>query len=231
MKESQLQNYVQSGILREQINGLGDYRFRRPLNILIPKYVLDSLASVYEENREHGGILEFKPSGVQAVTCVGFINIPNEAKTTYNFEPNANLFNAAVNEVLNSGNLPVVVHTHPTKLGIGNYDSKAVKFYLRSSKPDRAVSRNGIVPFLNLPEAIFVKDERLNGGFGLNFFTGGVFPASVNSLTSLQWVAVAVVFLMPSVIFLAVVLFFAEYARKPKYFLNTDGSLVVKLSI
>lgn len=234
MEQKQIDNYVNLGILKPMVLDSGEYRLQRPLNITIPKRILDKLANTYIPNGEKGGILAFRGNGNSAIICDLFIEVPNISNNAFSYEPNSVIFNAAVDSVLKLQYLPVVIHTHPTNLGFDKYDSKRVQFFLKSSKPDRQLARNGIVPFLNMPEAIFVKDERLNGGFGLNFFTGGIFPQSITALTSLQIGSVAVgavgYGINKAITALAAMAFGIDFIRKPKYYLQSDGSLLVTLT-
>jgi hypothetical protein len=234
MTNQQIQNYQNLGILKPMATS-GEYRFKRPLQISVPKKIIDRLKSIYIKNGERGGVMAFAPNGNNKIICVDFIEVENMAKNSFNYIPNEAFFNSAITQILNKGFLPIVVHTHPTELGFSQYDSKRVQFYLKSSKPDRIIARNGVVPFLNMPECIFVQDERFNGGFALNFFTGGIFPQSVTSLTSLQFVSLGIgiiSYFMKNKIFTLAsgAVFFTDFVRKPKYSLD-NGGLRVTLSV
>lgn len=208
------------------------YRLKRPMTITIAKSVIEKLKAVYIEDGEKGGILEgiaFESS----IMIVDFLEVKNQSQVSYNYSPNTNNWNATINEVISRGNLPFGIHTHPIRLGIERYDAQKAKFYLKPSSPDKAIARDGINDYLELPEAIFTKDSRLDNGFGLVFYTGWIFPASNVALSTLQIItgAMAVLFRkQPAILMGSLALLVFDFFRRPKYRLLSNGNYQIKLS-
>jgi hypothetical protein len=232
MNAEKLQNYLNLKILKKQSSE--EYRLQRPLTITITKKVIDYLKKIYIENGEKGGLFSAYPVGRGALVINDFFEVPNVAAKSYNYNPVVSLFNSVVNDIIQKGDLPFAIHTHPIKLGFEAYDSKRSKFYLKSSPQDRAIARAGLVPYFNFPEAIFVKDSRLKGGFGINFYTGTIFPASTTALTTLQWVSGGVALLSLGynklISAIGAGVFGFDFFRRPKYTMLANGDLRIDLS-
>lgn len=232
MDANKLKNYLDRKIIKKQ--STDEYRLQRPLSITITKKVIDQLKAIYQENNEKGGLFEAYGVGKGMIVIDDFIEVPNISAKSYNYNPVPSLFNNVVNEIIQRGGLPFAIHTHPVRLGFDAYDSKRSKFYLKSSPQDRAIARAGLVPYFNFPEAIFVKDSRLKGGFGINFYTGTIFPASTTALTTLQWVSGGVALLSlgysPVITAISAGVFGFDFLRKPKYSQLTNGDLRIDLS-
>lgn len=182
-----MQNFVNNGVLKEQFNG--EYRLKRPLSIVIKAGVIDTLKEIYREDYENGGLLEARISGKGSLEIATIHVIANSAKNGYTYAPNGAIWNAVIDGIISRGNLPFALHTHPLKLGIESYDSKRALFYLKPSPSDKKIARAGITESLNLPEVLFTKDSRLQNGFGISFYTGHIFPASITAFSTGQIVA------------------------------------------
>lgn len=212
----------------------GEYRLRRPLRIEIGQTVIDQISRIYKKDYENGGLLEFAAS-TGSLDCLAFHQVPNKSANSTSYNPSAAAFNAKVAEILDRGNLPMAIHTHPTQIGWTPYDQKRVKFYLKSSKPDRHIANKGLTDYLDLPEAIFVKDERFNTGYGIAFYEGQIFPYSITALSNAQIAAgiVAAYYMLRgklTKLLLAglVSWFLVEFIRRPVYKYSKDG-LSIKL--
>jgi hypothetical protein len=233
MTNERLKTYVDRQILRKQ--GANEYRLRRPLQITVTKKIIDYLKLIYPETQETGGILECEIAGNGTLVINNFIQVPNNSFKNYNYNPNLTLWNAAILDVLSSGNLPIALHTHPIRLGIEHYDERRSTFYLKSSKADKAVARQGITSALIMPEAIFTRDEGLGHGFGLVFYTGTIFPASITALSTVSYISAGLSLLTfkknkgLSAISAGVGLF-DFFFRRPRYTLERNGDYVVKLA-
>jgi hypothetical protein len=231
MTQEQIDAYLVRKILRKQ--GQNEYRLRRPLQITVRSGVITQLLAMYPDTYEAGGILEAEIAGNGSLVIDRFHEVPNVAVKSYNYQPHYYNWENTIGMILERGNLPIPLHTHPRRLGIESYDSKRAKFYLKSSKADRHIARNGVTDYLNLPEAIFVKEAGLENGFGLVFYTGTIFPGSVTALTTLQYVALgaaALAFGRNNLLFgLASGAFVFDFVRHPEYKLEKSGDFVVKL--
>lgn len=232
MNAERLKTYLDKKIIKKQ--SADEYRLQRPLTKIIRKKVIDHLKDIYLENAEKGGLLESYAGGKSTLVFDSFLEVPNVSAKAYNYNPIASQFNGVVNDIIQRGGLPFAVHTHPIRLGIEAYDSKRSKFYLKSSPQDRAIARAGLVPYFNFPEAIFVKDSRLKGGYGLNFYTGTIFPASTTALTTLQWVSGGIGLLSlgysPVITAISAGVFGFDFFRRPKYTQLGNGDLRIDLS-
>lgn len=227
----QLDALVKQKVLRYRANsGKGEYLLERPLTINIGKDIIDSLKAIYKPDYENGGLLEFQYGGIARIDCVAFHQVPNLNVNSTSYNPSAAKFKGKIQEILNRGNIPIAIHTHPTHIGWSPYDNKRVKFYLKSSKPDRDIANLGATDFLDVPEAIFVKDERFGTGYGIAFYEGQVFPYSVTALSTPQiWAGLIVGVLMlrgkltRSVLIACVLWFCVEFFRRPKYDYENHG--------
>lgn len=230
MKKEQIELLINKKIIKKQYEN--EYRLIRPLDIIITKKVIDSLKSIYVENYENGGILEAIPVSESVLKINQFIKIDNTAKVGYSYNPSTVLFQKAIDLVIQKGNLPFAIHTHPLRLGIDSYDSKNEKFYLRPSKSDKQISRTGITEYFNFPEVIFTVDKRFKNGFDFSFFTGFIFPASNIALSTLQLVSLGLGFLFrknkPLLIGSGSVFLF-DFIRRPKYQLLSNGDYLISL--
>lgn len=233
MKSEQLQAFINQNIIKKQY--ANEYRLKRPLKIIVTKSVLDILKGLYKPSYENGGIL----SGVAAASGVLVIDridiVPNRAVVGYSYSPSTVEFNKAIDKVIGEGRLPFAIHTHPLKLNIEYYDSKRAKFYLKPSNPDKAIAREGITDYFNFPESIFTLDSRLENGFGLSFYTGFIFPASITALTTVQIASLglgAIGLFGNKKLLLggSIGTFLFEYYRKPKYRNLTNGDYEISLS-
>ena len=219
-------------ILKKQVNG--EYRLMRPLQIRVAKKVLTKLADTYRPNYERGGLLEAKAAGAGSLIMSAFHEVLNKAGNGYTYAPNVQEWEGTISAILERGNLPFAVHTHPITLGIEAYDHKRAIFYLKPSKPDKKIARAGITESLNFPEVIFTKDDRLANGFGLSFYTGTIFPASITGITTGQIVSGVAAGLMMitkriGLALLAAAYFMWEFRRMPEYELQENGDLTVNL--
>lgn len=219
-------------ILKKQANG--EYRLMRPLRIQVRKGVIDGLGGTYRPDYERGGLLEAQAVGPGSLVINDFHEVPNRSANGYTYSPGAAAWETALSAILERGNLPFAVHTHPITLGIEAYDSKRAVFYLRPSKADKQIARQGITEVLNFPEAIYTKDSRLKNGFGFSFYTGTIFPASITGITTGQIVSgiaagVMVITKRIGLALLAATYFLYEFRRMPEYELQESGDLVVTL--
>jgi proteasome lid subunit RPN8/RPN11 len=227
MIKKTIENFVKLDILQMKLDG--NFRLSRPLEINISNVATNKLKDIYKPNREFGGIFLGRASEKQRLEIFEFIQIPNESAKSYNFDPGKYLI-AAVSTALEASYLPIVVHTHPTKLGIEQYDNKRNTFYIIASKPDRKIARQGVFSELKLPECIFVKDDRFKTGFGLSFYTGTVFPYSSIALSTLQIISgiTALIFIKSyAVVTVAIIIILADFLRRPKYKYLNDGSVKI----
>lgn len=230
-----LEYLVSLGYIR--LSPSNEYQLKRPVKIVVKNNVIEALKKVYQKNYEQGGVMELRPLTKGVLICDNFIFVKNTSVNSYSYAPNMALLNSKVFEVTDRGNLPVVIHTHPTEIGIHAYDRKRVQFFLKSSRPDRVISRN-TNEVLNMPEAIFVKDTRFgNQQYALNFFTGGIFPQSVSALSTNQIIALSIAAIgmlfnkiSRKILVLLAGLFFFEFYRRPDYTYLPNGDLEVKLT-
>lgn len=219
-------------ILKKQANG--EYRLIRPLKIRVTKDVIQHLGQVYRPDYENGGLLEAHLAGPGSLIIADFHQVPNRAGNGYTYSPSSQAWENTVSSILERGNLPLAIHTHPLTLGIESYDSKRAIFYLKPSRADKQIARAGITEVLNLPEVLYTKDSRLENGFGLSFYTGTIFPASITGITTGQIVSGIAAGLMVitkrvGLALLAAAYFMYEFRRMPEYELHENGDLVVTL--
>lgn len=219
-------------ILKRQANG--EYRLIRPLRIQVRKAVLSRLADTYRPDYEKGGLLEAQAVGPGSLVVQAFHEVHNQAINGYTYSPSLQAWESTISAILERGNLPFAVHTHPLQLGIESYDSKRAIFYLKPSKSDKQIARAGVTEVLNLPEVLYTKDSRLQNGFGLSFYTGTIFPASITGITTGQIVSgiaagMMVIAKRIALALLAAAYFMYEFRRMPEYELQENGDLVVML--
>lgn len=214
-----------------------EFRLKRPIEILIKKAVIAQLKAVYKSDSETGGILKLQVSGVSKLVCTEFIEVKNKSVSDSTYNPDLIEWNNQVQSILDAGFLPLPVHTHPTKLGLHFYDSKRVKFYLGSSKADRVIARQTEAENLNMPEAIFVQDERFGSGYGISLYEGTIFPNSITAISDLQ-ISIAVsagIFLYSKkltrkLLYLLFGLFLFEFLRRPKYLKLANGDFLIDVT-
>lgn len=233
MNKQTLNNYIAKRIIKKQYEN--EYRLRRPIKITVTKRVVDLLKNIYKEDYEEGGLLEAQIAANSSIVIDNIIFVPNQSKKGYSYSPNIKYFNSVVDSIIDRGNLPIAIHTHPLRLGIESYDNKRAKFYLKPSRADKSIAREGITDYFNFPEAIFTVDERLENGFGFSFFTGFIFPASNQGISSFQWIAFGAamlgVFLKNEFIATSSMgLFLLDFFRRPNYKLLENGNLLIELS-
>ena len=210
----------------------------RPIKILISSNAIRKIKEVYEPSSEKGGVMIMKPTNERGKFIIDGVRIIANKSSRSNtaFEPDENALSSFIMGTLAAGWLPLVFHTHPTKIGNNIYDSKRVGFYVGSSKPDRKIAGAGLLidnEKILLPEAIFVKDSRYEAGYKLSFFQGGILPASYNALSKAQIIGAVLAGLSllkwgrPLLLALAVLVGIEEY-RRPKYTYFKNGSLEVE---
>jgi hypothetical protein len=230
MNEAQIRALIDKKVIKKQAKN--EYRLKRPLEIQIKKSVIDNLYKIYKPDFEEGGILVADALN-QKIIIYDFIQVKNLAKVPYSYIPNPLEFSEAVDSVLGDNKLPFAIHTHPIKLNIESYDNKRNRFYLKSSRSDRQIAREGINDFFNFPEAIFTVFE--NGNFGINFYTGTIFPYSISALSTLQigsliaglgaWLYNKKL-IVPGI---SSALFLSEFFRRPQYTLLANGDVLISL--
>ena len=233
MQASRLKKLITLGIIKQQYSN--EYRLQRPLNITIERRVIDELKRIDLPTSEKGGILEGIAIDNQKIVIADFHEIPNGSTVGYNYNPNIKLWDSKINEIIARGNLPFAIHTHPLTLGIESYDNKRSIFYLRPSKQDKAIARNGITPYFNFPEAIFTQDPNLENGFGISFFTGYIFPASISQVSQLQWGAIAggilsILTTNKSLFYVSVGVLLLDFFRRANYTLEPNGNVKISLT-
>jgi hypothetical protein len=209
----------------------------RPTKIRVTALAIDTVKRLYRPNYEMGGLLLMQPVAQMRHWVIDkVLSIPNRATNSTSYDPDPQTFNAAINAAIKAGLVPLVFHTHPTSIGHSTYDHKRANFYVKSSKPDRLVARQGLATIdekkLLLPEAIAVVDERFGAGFQLAFFEGGFLPPSYAALTTTEWAAVGVaaaslLFLNRPLLLGLGAVFLAEEKRRPVYTNLPDGSMIV----
>lgn len=223
----------------------GDVKYRstsvvlaRPINIVVKSTVINEVKSVYEASREHGGLLMMKPAENRGSFVIDSLLImPNVSNDpSVGFLPDANAMTAATLGILNSGALPIVFHTHPTKLGISGYDSKRASWYLNGSHADKTIARR--VQTLEgydivLPEVIAVADNRFKDGVAISFYEGGILPHSFSSITTAEWIAgglalIAMYKYGRSLLLVVLLVVAYEEYRRPKYTTLSNGDLLVE---
>ncbi len=232
MTNERLKTYIDRQILIKK--GANEYRLRRPLQITVTKKVINQLKSVYPETYETGGILEAEIAGNGTLVINNFYEVTNTAVKDYNYSPNPMLWDNFLNLILSKGNLPIALHTHPIRLGIEHYDERKSTFFLKSSKADRKIAREGITDSLVMPEAIFTRDSGLENGFGLVFYTGTIFPASITALSAVSYISAGLsllTFKKNKILsgLSAGVGLVDFFIRRPKYVLEKNGDYVVRL--
>ena len=235
MNSSIIDRLLQIGSLKQRANSIV---LARPVSIVVRANVLNEIRSVYEPSREHGGILIMKPAASRGEFVIDSVlvmpNVSNDPSV--GFLPDAAAMTAATLGILKAGALPIVFHTHPTKLGINAYDSKAVTWFLNGSHADRRIGRTVQTLegySITLPEVIGIADERLVNKIAISFYEGGILPHSYSAITTAQWVAGGVALLAmykfgkPLLVLLALVVAYEEY-RKPKYTTLPNGDMLVE---
>lgn len=223
-------------VLRFRPNSVGrEYSLQRPLKIMFPVGIMNKLKAIYNPSIERGGLFELSASDGQ-LTCIDFHQVTGSNNAT-SYSPSTKLWNEKVQQILGRGNLPLAVHTHPTKIGLHAYDNKQVRFYLKSSRPDRLIADKNISENLVMPEAIFVKDERFGTGYGLALYEGGIFPYAISAVSDTQLVilfgtGILLAFnkLSRRVLYLLLGWFLFEFLRRPKYAYDLQGNLEIKIS-
>lgn len=232
MTKERLQTLIEWRILRNQ--GANEYRLRRPMQITVRRGVIDLLKNLYPENYETGGLLEAELAGMGTLVIDRFHQVRNAASVNYHYAPDAAAWEKTLAEIVSRGNLPIALHTHPVSLGIESYDERKSTFYLKSSKADRKIAREGITDTLVMPEAIFVRDPGLENGFGLVFYTGTIFPGSITALSTVSYISGGLALLAfrrnKKLAGMAAGVGLAEFLiRRPRYRLEDNGDYVVKL--
>lgn len=232
MTNERLNTLIEWQILRRQ--GANEYRLRRPMQITVRKRVIDLLKAIYPEDHETGGVLEAELAGTGTLVIDRFHQVRNAAAQNYHYSPDSGAWDRTLTEIVNRGNLPIAVHTHPVSLGIESYDERKSTFYLKSSRTDRKIAREGITETLIMPEAIFVRDPGLENGFGLVFYTGTIFPGSITALSTVGYISGGLALLAfrrnKKLAGIAAAVGVAEFLiRRPRYRLEESGDYVVKL--
>lgn len=230
-------HHLNKNVLRFRPNSDGrEYSLKRPLKISFPVGIINKLKSIYRKDSERGGLFELYASEGR-LTCVNFHEIPNKSNNSSSYNPNTVAWDFTINEIIKRGNLPLAVHTHPTKLGIEAYDKKRVNFYLKSSRPDRLIADKNLTDNLVMPEAIFVLDERFGSGYGLALYEGGLFPYAISAISDTQLVialgtGILLAFnkLSRRVLYVLIAWFLFEFLRRPKYAYDLQGNLEIKIS-
>lgn len=180
-----LQTLVSKSILKSSTTkNQTQYTLNRPLRLSITKNVIDTVKKIYRTNYENGGLLVGRV--VDDKILIDNIRvIPNQSLTSSAYTPRISEWRLELQTIIQSNLLPFAFHTHPTELGITRYDEKRPNFYVRSSKPDQSVAKQGFdfqdIELL-MPECIFVVDSRYEQGINLNFYEGGILPPSVGQL-------------------------------------------------
>lgn len=229
-------NLLDKKVLRFRPNSVGrEYSLQRPLTIVFPVAIMNQLKAIYNPSIERGGLFELSATESK-LTCVAFHQVMGSNNAT-SYNPNKAVWNETIRQIVNRGNLPLAVHTHPTKIGIHAYDSKQVRFYLKSSRPDRLIADKIITDNLTMPEAIFVKDERFGTGYGLALYEGGIFPYAISAVSDTQLVILigtgilmAINKLSRKALYLLMGWFLFEFLRRPKYDYDLQGNLEIKIS-
>lgn len=233
MRIEEIERLINSNIIKKQYEG--EYRLVRPLKIIIKRSVLDSLSKIYKPSYEEGGLLESKAIGGGTLIVDFFHLVKNKSILSYSYSPNAKEFQNKIDDIIGRGNLPFAIHTHPIKLGIDTYDNNRAKFFIRPSKADKYIARDGITPYFNFPEVIYTKDVRLNNGFGLSFFTGFIFPASNVGISVSSWLflgsgILGLAIKNKSLTFLSGIAILLDLFRRPNYKLLASGDMEISLS-
>jgi hypothetical protein len=181
---------VENGTLErfELSNGL-EFRLKLPIEIIFTKKVIDFLKLNYVNDGEKGGmfVLKYSRPNVYVVDLAIFVQNASLSKTSY--VPVQKLWANTFVEIINSGNLPIAFHTHPTELGLSIYDNRTKNFFIRASAPDRKASKlttNNLV----MPECIFVANPKFQNGFGMSLYGGKVLPDGFSRLSPVQFAAI-----------------------------------------
>lgn len=230
-------NLLAMNVLRFRANSVGrEYSLKRPLTIRFPVDIINKLKAIYQKDSERGGLFELQASE-STLTCINFHQIPNKSGSASSYNPNTTLWNQRIGEIIGRGNLPLAVHTHPTRLGIEAYDKKRVNFYLKSSRPDRLIADKNLTDNLIMPEAIFVLDERFGSGYGLALYEGGLFPYAISAISDTQLllalgtgILLAFNKLSRRVLYMLLAWFLFEFLRRPRYVYDLQGNLEIKIS-
>lgn len=227
-----MRHLINAGVVSKRIDG--EYRLKRPIQIRVRVEVIEKLKSIYRPDYENGGILEAKVNGKGILLIDTFHVIPNAATNGYTYSPAAATWGNTRDEILMRGNLPFALHTHPLTLGIENYDSKRAVFYLKPSPADKRIAREGITDTLNMPEVLFTVDKRFKEGYGISFYTGSIFPASITAFSTSQVVSsiatgLAVLGKRYGLALIGAVYFMLEFNRKPVYKYEENGDVLISL--
>lgn len=226
-----LENLVENKVLSFENSSTPYYQLNPPFELHFILDVIQALKQTYDPERENGGLFWFRPvDSVLRVEKLSFIR--NKSLTKTGYDPDAYDWNKEFNLIIEQGFLPIAFHTHPTKIGYALYDSKRKNFYLKSSKPDREVAKT-IYNQLLMPECIFVEDDNFAGGYGLAIYEGGILPPSFAGFSQKQilFASIAVIGFMLKgkagkvLLGTGIVLTLMEEKKRPKYFVEPDGSL------
>jgi hypothetical protein len=231
-----LEKHAQNGILCTKTTATtNEYTLNRPISILISKGVVNALNQQYNKTLEKGGIMALSYDEKGAYINEIFF-VANTSKFRSAYLPDPKKWVETLNLILLSGRLPIVFHTHPTTLGLQNYDSKRSNFYLKSSLQDRKLTKTGLkveTDLLKMPECIFVQDARFKAGYSLVFYGNG-FPKSFAFLTQNEFYltgAIAAAKILGISNFLVIpssILGFAyEEMNRPKY-IDLDNQILIK---
>jgi hypothetical protein len=237
-------NLFERKILREQsVKGVKTLVFSDTKSFVITKEVQEQIKEKYPVSSEIGGVVSFKVLDGTNLVSTGVYFFDNTLSDPSKYSPNYTQYHRAIAKIIGSNELPVFFHTHPTKLGLKNYDSQRAKYYLTSSLPDRDAS---FIPLkvdnepVLLPSLIFVRDERFEGGLGVSMYGGYIFPLSfarlndteITALYGLSVVAILILIykkynaLRWVLIAAALVVVYYLY-NKPKYISNPNGDILI----
>lgn len=221
---------------------------RNPVQVVIKSSVLRELKAAYPLHEETGGILYAYADGKGGLIINQWRQLTNtlttvERKTAYR----PGNFNAAVNNALNAGALPIRFHSHPVSIYENPYDRQPLTFFQKTSVADR---HNSYMPFnvggytIALPDGLLTANDRSGNDIRFYLYGGFVAPDSLKALLTAEKVYVyfaislilfaylfggyrkaGLVFILSAIASLFV--FIAE--KRPTGVRNADGDLIISI--
>ena len=223
-----------------------------PLLITVSPAVLQSLQKAYPKSEETGGVLFAYPDAqARTLKITRWVQLPNQLNTTDRkkaYSTSKAALQAALNDCINSGGLPITFHSHPvTGTGDAAYDSQGLKFYDRTSTADR---HNSYLPItiedqtVVMPSALLVASDKDGTSTHLSLYSGFIAPMSLRALRDAEkyylFVAGGILLILFALgkagrnaalycLLLAAFVFYKEELKRPRYSNDADGNLLILL--
>lgn len=222
-----------------------------PITLAVSAGLLAELRAAYKPGEEIGGILRAVPdvSGRRLVVAA-WTQLPNVLPTgqrSRSYAPDANAQRSAMQSAINSGALPIRLHSHPATTGESAYDVQGLNFFQKTSVADR---HNSFLPlsingqFVVMPDALLSPNNRAGSDIRLKIYNGFIAPLSLRGLLNgervyLYLVALAFAGFIIAGRFsrntwiwaglLAIVVFGNEERKRPRYTMEPNGNLSITI--